>query len=176
MLGEDCDVPQRMDMEGELKSLDPKQVRLEWDQFGYLKAIIEGKGEYRKVKVFRSFPLSDPHRFITFRDQGNQEIGVLEDAGSLDRTSRRVLEAELEKSYVIPRITQINDIHDDSGVPTWDVHTDRGPREFELRTRQDAQSLGRGRILIKDIDGNKYEIPNCYKLDPRSQALLEEEI
>ena len=167
---------QRMNIEGEMESLDPKQIRLEWDEFDDLKLIIKGNGEYTKVKIIQSFPFSDPYNFIAFRDQDNQEIGVLEDANALDHKSQKVLEAELEKSYFIPRITRINDIDEDFGVPKWDVETDRGSRRFEMRSREDAHLLGGGRVLIKDIDGNKYEIPNRYKLDHQSQVLLDQEI
>ena len=167
---------QRMDIEQELSTLDPKQVRLEWDEFGYLKVVIQNDGEYTKVKVLRCFPFSDPHRFIAFKDQDNQEIGLLEDATSLDRESRNVLERELEKSYFIPRITRVRDINDKFGVPKWDVETDRGHRVFELKSRQDIHSLGRGRVLIKDIDGNRYEIADRHTLDGQSRVLLEEEL
>ena len=166
----------RMNIDQEMKGLDPKQVRLEWDEFDDLKLIIKGNGEYTKVKIIQSFPFSDPYNFIAFRDQDNEEIGVLENAALLDRKSRKILEAELEKAYFIPKIERVNDIDEDFGVPKWDVETDRGPRKFELRSREDAHSAGGGRVLIKDIDGNKYEIPNRYNLDRQSQVLLEEEI
>jgi len=169
-------MPQRMNIEQEMQGLEPKQIRLERDEFEDLKLIIKNKEEYTRVKIIQSFPFSTPYRFIAFRDQDNHEIGILEDATSLDRRSRKVLEDELKKSYFIPKIRQINDIDEDFGVPKWDVETDRGPRRFELKSREDAHSVGGGRVVIKDIDGNKYEIPNRYTLDRQSQALLEEEL
>ena len=166
---------QRMNIEQEMQGLEPSQIRLERDEFEDLKLIVENE-EYTKVKIIQSFPFSTPYRFLAFRDQDNQEIGILEDANSLDRRSRKVLEDELAKAYFIPKIKRINDIDEDFGVPKWDVETDRGPRRFEMRSREDAHSLGRGRVVIKDIDGNKYEIPDRYKLDHQSQAMLEEEL
>lgn len=166
---------QQVDKGGGLRLLDPREVRLDWDAMGYLRAVIGGQ-EYARVRVLESFPLSSAHCFVALRSQDGEEIGMLEDAASLDRDSRRVLEAELDKSYFIPKIIRIRCIDEDLGVPKWDVETDRGPRAFELGTRQDAHSQGRGRVLIKDIDGNRYEIPNWYKLDGQSRALLEEEL
>ena len=169
-------MPRKAKSDEGLEALDPKKLRVEWDELGYLKVVVQAKAEYTRVKTIQSFPFSKPSTFIVFRGHDNEEIGVLEDVAALDRKSRKVLEAELEKTYFVPKITRVNDIEDDLGVPKWNVETDRGPRRFELKSREDAHSLGRGRVLIKDIDGNKYEIPNRQKLDAQSRALLEQEV
>lgn len=88
-----------------------------------------------------------------------------------------MLAAELERNYFTPRIVQVNAIEVNYHVPKWDVQTDRGPRIFEIRsTRRDILILSGGRILIRDADGNRYEIPDYHRLDPVSQALIETQI
>ena len=54
-----------------------------------------------------------------------------------------------------------------------DVETTQGDVEFGIRTRYDIVTLESGRVLIKDADGNRYEIENYNKLDPKSIALLQ---
>ncbi len=51
-----------------------------------------------------------------------------------------------------------------------------GPRTFDVATRQDVRPLGQGRYLIRDVDGNRYEIRDTEALDPASRSLLDFEI
>ena len=163
------------DLEREITFLDPEKVRLYFDGFQDLHLSLDGK-VYPKVRVLRAFPLSAAIYFTVVRDEEGEEIGVIEDPSKLDPNSKRILEVEMEKSYFMPKITQVNEITESYGVPRWDVETDRGHRVFELRNRQDARTVGRGRVLIKDADGNRYEIVDYRRLDTQSRAFLETEL
>ena len=166
----------RVDIEKEMETIDPGKIKLHLDGFQDLGVRFDDGMEYSKVRAVKTFPLSAAMHFIALKDEEGKEIGIIEDLGELDSESREALKIELEKSYFMPDIIRINDIDDDFGVPKWDVETDKGHRTFELRTRRDARMMGRGRVLIKDIDGNRYEITDYRKLDPRSRDLLEEEV
>lgn len=55
--------------------------------------------------------------------------------------------------------------------------TDRGDRIFDVQSRNtDIHLLDGGRILIRDADNNRYEIPDYRKLSKKSYNLLEGEI
>ena len=166
----------RVDIEKEMETIDPGKIKLYLDGFQDLGVSFDDGREYSKVRAVKAFPLSAAMHFIALRDEEEKEIGIIEDPGQLDGESREALKVELEKSYFMPDIIRINDIDEDFGVPKWDVETDKGHRTFELRSRRDARMMGRGRVLIKDIDGNRYQIPDYRKLDPRSRDLLEEEV
>jgi len=167
---------ERMNIEQEMKALDPKKVRLEVDAYQDLRLTVGDDEGYKKVRALRTFPISAPDHFIAFRDEEGEEIGVVEDPQKLDPRSRAVLMEELEKTYLMPRIVRINGIDESFGVPKWDVETDHGPRVFELKSRRDARMIGRGRVMIQDIDGNRYEIPDYRTLDPQSRDLVEMEV
>jgi len=160
----------------ELTILDPKKVTFWVDEFEDLRIKLEDGTEYAKVRAMRAFPLSAQERYIVLRDEEGKELAMIKDPGELDAKSRRALEVELEKSYFVPQITSINKIDEDFGVPKWDVETDRGHRRFELGTRNDAKMVGRGRVLIKDIDGNRYEISNYHGMDAKSISYVESEV
>ena len=83
---------------------------------------------------------------------------------------------ELEKCYFMPKITKIHGLEGRFGVTQWEAETDSGTVFFDLRSRHDITALSGGRVLIKDIDGNRYEIVNYHQLDPKSVALLETQI
>ncbi len=131
--------------------------------------------QFTDVRVRRVFPLSES-QVVAFCDRNGEEIGVLWDPSGLDPASRQVLEQELERAYFVPRITKIKSIKDDYGVSKWDVETDRGPRRFDVGSRYDIRILPGRRLLIRDLDGNRYEIPDFEMLDADSRDLLELEI
>jgi len=59
------------------------------------------------------------------------------------------------------------------GVFRLDVETDKGRREFHLRNlRDNVLRLPRNRIILTDIHGNRFEIRDVSRLDPRSLASI----
>ena len=164
-------------LERELNIFDPARIRLYRDDFEDL-VLEQGEGDvHRGVQVLRGFPLSAENRFISVRDGEENELGIIRDMAELDAENRRVLEEELKRVYFIPHITHVNQLEERFHIPRWDVETDRGPRVFEIRSgRNDVRVLGKGRILIRDADGNQYEIPDYRRLDPASRNLIESQI
>ena len=55
----------------------------------------------------------------------------------------------------------------------WETETDKGTRRFEVTSRRDVKKIGKRRIIVKDADGNLYEIPDYAILDQKSIILLE---
>lgn len=101
----------------------------------------------------------------------------MRDIDELDADSQQALRSELDRSYFRPRITRIFAITEQYHVPRWDVDTDRGPRVFELRSsRRDMRVLAAGRVLIRDVDGNIYEIPDHRQLDSQSRTIIDTQI
>ncbi len=125
--------------------------------------------------VLSVFPISNKDHFISLRDEHGVEIGIIEQAHELDPDSKRIMKEELERSYFLPQIEDIYTIDDHLNLFTFHVETDRGPRVFEVRNpRQNVRSVGGGRYIIKDVDGNRYDIPRLRNLGPKSQNLMTE--
>ena len=160
----------------ELEYLDTSKVSISRNAFAELVVQLPDGSTHTKVEPVRSFPLSETVRFITLLDSEGNEIGIVEDARKLAPQSRDVLIEELEKRYFMPKITKINSLDGQFGVTQWDVETTQGDVQFGMRTRYDIVTLGNGRILIKDADGNRYEIENYNKLDQKSYALLQTQL
>lgn len=160
----------------ELEYLDTSKVSISRNAFAELVVQLPDGSTHTKVEPVRSFPLSETVRFITLLDSEGNEIGIVEDARKLAPQSRDVLIEELEKRYFMPKITKINSLDGHFGVTQWDVETTQGDVQFGMRTRYDIVTLGNGRVLIKDADGNRYEIENYDKLDQKSYALLQTQL
>ena len=189
-----------MSIETEINFLDPKKITISRDNFNALKLKIDKAEEYSEVKAVRIFPLSSLWQFISLkgvsgsdreeaekqngeekpgrphgkpRAPRTKEIGIIRDMRELDKKSQKILTSELEVNYFTPKITRINKIKSDFGSYTWTVETDKGPRTFEVRYREDVHIVPPNRVLIRDVDGNRYEIPDYSRLDSSSRTMLE---
>jgi hypothetical protein len=60
-----------------------------------------------------------------------------------------------------------------SSPSTWDVETDRGETQIVLRGEEYIRRLGAGALLITDLVGIQFLVPNLQSLDRRSRQLLD---
>ncbi len=152
----------------------PKAIRLFREPPWKLRMTIEGDRSYLKIKVVRAAPLSQPSRYICFLDGKDEVICMVDDLNDLEAGSRPIVQEELDRRYLTSTVERIESIRSDFGVSYWDVQTDRGRREFVVQdVSENAQWLGERRLLLIDVDGNRFEIPAIDALDRRSAKLLE---
>lgn len=128
---------------------------------------------YEDIGFCCAFPLSDPHRYILIKNSGGAAIGTLRNLSDLKPDQRTIVKDALRDMYFIPIIEKVEKVEEQFGVTTWHVVTDRGPRTFKLRGRKEnVLEAAPGRMLITDIDSNRYEIAPNETLDPASRAHL----
>ena len=163
-------------IEDEIKPLDAKNIKIYRNELDDLAVEFPDGSKYEKAKAMCAFPLSNPSIFIVLRDKEDNEIGLIESIKELKSESKKVLEEELQKSYYIPEITRITNLEEKFGVSQWEVETNKGTRTFNVKNREEVRLLSSGRVLIKDADGNRYEIPDYKKLNAKSIAYLETEM
>lgn len=122
----------------------------------------------------RLFPITNTDMFITLLDKEEKEAAFVRDLKEIDPDSRRALEECFAEFYMIPKIVRINYIDEKFGALTMSVETDRGPVSFRIRNRNsDIKKLyGTKRIVIRDSNDNRYEIPNLDELDMQSMRLI----
>jgi len=162
------------DREPHYEFLDPGRVKLFTDSTGKLRMLIEDDRCYLEVEAVRTFPLSEPDRYIGFLDGASKVIGVVVEPGEMDAGSLLLAQDCLRRHYFVPTIFRINSIREEFGAMYWDVETDHGRREFVVKGIRDAvEELGDGELLLPDVDGSRYRIADWRQLDLRSQRLLE---
>ena len=169
-------MPEATKITDEVQFLDAPNVKIVRNAFEELTVEFPDGTIHTDVEAVRSFPLTDSNKYITLLDSQGKEIGIIQDIKQLPRGSAEILASELQKRYFMPKITKIHELDGEFGVTRWVVETNRGPVTFSMRTRYDVVSLENGRVLIKDADGNRYEIENYHRLDPVSLALLETQL
>lgn len=129
---------------------------------------------HENVSVYRAFPFSYGDDYLSVRDKEEKELGMIRTLADFDQATKALILEELERRYFVPIITRIERIKEEFGYGYWDVETDRGPRRFTIRgVQQSVLSIGPDRLLIIDVDGNRYEIPKLSRLDPRSIRLID---
>ena len=129
---------------------------------------------FEKLEPRRLFPFTNTSMYITLLDENEREVGFIRDFKELDSDSKKAVEECFAEYYMIPQITRLFDVSEKFGSLKWTVDTDRGEISFRIRNRQiDIKLLyGTKRVLIRDSNDNRYEIPDYTALDSRSQRLL----
>lgn len=157
---------------------DPSLTEVFMDEMNNMTLRDKKNGEtYTGLKVSLMFPLTDRNSFIQFLDAEENEIGILKNISELDDQSKSIVVSEIEKAYFIPIITKIISIEAEFGADVWKVETDKGPRIFEVvGKRRNIRYITNDQVIIKDIDGNRYEIPSVVRLSKASQKLLQREV
>jgi hypothetical protein len=155
--------------------LDPKHIQLSREPKQALQLTIQDERSYSKIRIVRAFPLAHPDRYVAFLDEKDEEIGMVKNPRELDPQSRKIVEEELAKRYLVSIIKKIRSIRTDFGTTYWNVDTDRGRRDFVTqRVQENVIRLGECRLLLIDVHGNRFEIPDYSSLDKKSAALLDE--
>ena len=157
------------------ENIDIDKLQLFREPAWKLRLTVGDDRSYLRVKVVRAAPLSYPDQYISFLDGKDEEICMVDDLKSLDQSARDLIAEELDRRYLTATIQSVSAIRDEYGTSYWEVQTHRGQREFVVQNvSENAQWLGDHRLLIIDVDGNRFEIPRLDELDKKSLGLVEQ--
>jgi hypothetical protein len=156
------------------ENVDIFKVRLFREPAWRLRLTIDADRSYTRVKIVRAAPLSHPDRYICLLDAKDEEVCMVPDMKDLDADMRQIVQQELARRYLTSTIESIVSIRNEFGTSYWDVETNRGRREFVVQNvAENAQWLGDHRLLLVDVDGNRFEVPDLNGLDKKSLSLVE---
>ena len=103
-----------------------------------------------------------------------KEIGIIRSTEDFPEEQKSLLEKELDRRYYMPKITEIKKMKEKMGYTNWTVDTDFGEVTFSVRdTYKNMVKLPKGRCIITDVDGNRYEISDINQLDKKSYKKIE---
>lgn len=142
---------------------------------GFISLEFDGK-KWERVQVIRLFPFTEPDQFISIRtvEERSKEIGVIEDMKKVSKETRKMLEEQLKLHYFTPVIQKVLDIKDEYGYAYFHVMTDRGECRFTINMGGNAVvRLTDTRLLITDLDENRFEIPDVLQLSQKEQRKLD---
>jgi hypothetical protein len=129
--------------------------------------------KFTEVELRRMFPITGLNKYIALMDSQGEEIAIIRNIDDLMPESKAVVENCLLEYYMIPRITRFIKMSEKFKIWMWTAETDKGICTFEIRNHLTAiKPLYDGRVLIKDANDNRYEIPDVNALDARSKKMI----
>ena len=124
------------------------------------------------VTVRPCFPWSESRRWISLRDDEQEEVALVRDPAELDAASRGALEQALAETGFLLEVIQVFKVEEEVEIRHWHVLTRQGPRTFQTRLDDWPRSLPDGGFLIRDVAGDLYHIAAPAELDKQSRELL----
>ena len=135
-------------------------------------AFKDGK-TFENLEPRRLFPVSNAQRYIALLDENGTEQAVIRDLNNLPSQEQAIIRECLSEYYLIPKIQRVVDCDERFDGLTLHTETDRGPAKIEIRTLMQGLKLFDGRrVLVRDMNDNRYEIPDWNKIDSRSRQIL----
>lgn len=145
-------------------------LRLERRADGRLWAVRDG--EERPVSARRLFPWSREGDHISLRVPENEEFAVLCGEEGVDGSSRHALDDAVALAGFVFEVTRVLAVKEEIEIRVWRVRTRQGTRAFQTRIDEWPREVpGRG-MLIQDVAGDLYHVPEPSALDRVSQELL----
>jgi len=175
-------VVKEIDQYTEINYLTSDNAEFERTAGGFLSLYTKDGAKYPRVDFYRAFPFTKPREYISVREPDSREIGVkakeigvIRNLDDFPEDIVKLIEEQLDRRYFSPVITRINSIKEEFGYYYWDVLTDVGICRFTVRGGHNIVPIGEdsGRVLIIDVDGNRFEIKDYTSLDRKSLKKLE---
>ena len=129
-----------------------------------------------RIWFHRAFPFDAPDEYISVLDKENNEYGIIRSVDTFSEIpeTAELIRNELNRKYLMPTITKIRSLKDKLGFSYWEVETDHGKRSFTMQdTYRNMFRHQENGVILTDVDGNRYAIPNVLELDPRSYRKIE---
>ena len=128
---------------------------------------------FQNLEPRRLFPVSGLEKYITLLDETGVEKAIIRDLRTLPPEERKTIESCLDEYYLIPKIDRIFDFAERFDGITLHTDTDRGYARIEIRVLHHGLKLVQNcRVLVRDMNDNRYEIPDINKLDKKSRQIL----
>jgi len=151
----------------------PEKCRFYRNERGFLGLELEGE-DHRRVQLSRALPFTAPERYICVMDMDNKEIAVLESLEALDAPMQELLREELGMRYFYPEVTQVKSVKEKMG--SYYIELCIGSHEKTIAVKDISKNLKQldgGRLIVTDVDGNRFSIPDVYAIHKKSLRMLE---
>ena len=127
-----------------------------------------------RAHLCRQFPFELEWEFISVMNDEQAEVGIIKATSLFVGAGEELLRTELSRRYYAPVIDKIISVKERYGFSYWRVHTAEGNVSFTLHdTYRSIIRATAGRVMLLDVNGNRFEIPNVEALDRKSYKKIE---
>ncbi len=156
-----------------LEFLKPEDCSFSFNKNNFLIMTLNGEDKGR-VKLIRSYPYSLTEEYICVHDLEDKEIGIIKTLSDLDISSKECCVKELETRYYCPTVTTVKSIKERMGHFYFETVIDGKEKKFTVRDiTRNLRHASENTLLIFDMDGNRYIIPDFEAIEDKSKRLLE---
>jgi len=138
------------------------------------------KGEdYKHIVLRRIMPIDQPLHYISVADTENKEIAILKSVAELEKAQREVVEQELDNRYYSPQVLEIMSVRDKLGYVYMEMRLkNKQGKEYDKScaikdVSRNIRMLSSNSIIIFDVDGNRYVVPELSALNKQSLRKLD---
>jgi hypothetical protein len=129
--------------------------------------------QHEAVVPVRAYPISAPDHMVSLMGADGHELAWLDSLDELDADARALVEEELRRREFMPEIKRLFGVSSFATPSTWDIDTDRGRAQLQLKGEEDIRRMGGGVMLIADAHGVQFMIRDVSALDRHSRKLLD---
>lgn len=130
--------------------------------------------EHPTVYVHCSFPHTNKRIYLSVRTIENKEIGMIRSLDDFPKEMADLLEEQVQIRYFAPEITNVVAVKQEFGYSYWEAETTAGLCRFTVRDGGgNAKMVSDKRLLITDVDGNRFIIPDLERLSDREYRMVE---
>lgn len=166
-------------MSDKIEYITPAELSFQQNDSKLITAKVNGEDRGR-VAVLRMFPFEYEEEYLCVRCENysradkEAEIGIIRKLSDFSPEQVKIVRDELQKRYFIPEILKVNEVKEEFGHTMWETETSAGAREFTVTDMSsNVLNLGNGRIILVDVYGNRYCIPDIIKADDKTMKILE---
>lgn len=126
------------------------------------------------VYVHCSFPHTGKRSYLSIRTAENKEIGIIQSLDDFPEDIVQLLEEQLQVRYFTPEISKVISVKEEFGYSYWEASTSAGLCRFTVRGGGgNAKLVTPSRLLVTDVDGNRFAIPDINKLTDKEYRMVE---
>ena len=165
-------------IQADLGLLDISQAEIYATEGGFVGLKYQGE-DHKHVILRRIMPLQMPLEYISIADTENKEIGILKAVADLPVAQQEIVIKELDSRYYAPEVLDVLSVQDKLGYVYMEMQL-RNKQGKEYKKNCAVKDVSRNirmvtptSVIIFDVDGNRYVIPDVSRLNRNSMRKLD---
>lgn len=167
-----------IDLQVDLGIIDINKAEFYATQGGFVGFKYNGE-DYKHIVLRRIMPIEQPLNYISVADHENKEIGILKSVEDLTEAQRIIVITELDNRYYSPEVMEVTNVQDKLGYVYMEMRL-KNKQNTEYTKSCAIKDVSRNirmlspiSVIIFDVDGNRYIIPDVSKLNRTSRRKLD---
>ena len=162
----------------DLGIMDLTQTEFYTTEGGFAGLKYNGK-DYKHIVLRRIMPIDQPMHYISVADDDNKEIAILKAVADLAPAQREIVERELDNRYYSPQVLDVMSVKDKLGYVYMEMRLrNKQGKEYDKScavkdVSRNIRMLSNTSIIIFDVDGNRYVVPDLSELNKQSLRKLD---